>query len=289
MGKLQRNYRLTVDSFSGPIVIEPPLSLEFDVVRSTLKSAGHASFRVMNLSETRQNQLRKDINLTAVYKGIELRAGYGDTIPLIFKGNVSQGWSAREGNNKMVTTLQTYDGAFGIINSESSSNVPEGGNLRQGLVTLLGDMEQVRIGEVGAFLDGDDQPVTFPRGLALNGNTADLLDQLSGGNFFIDLETGHCLADHECLQGSYEVISSDTGLLGTPILEQNRLTFDIIFEPRLLLAQRVILKSFTARKFNGEYKVFSLRHRGTISDTVAGKAVTTVTLWQPGRSLVVVN
>ncbi len=293
MGKLQRNYELTVETFAGPLVIRPPFSLEFDIVRSTLKSAGHASFRIHGLGRDDRNRIRKDINITGVYRGVQLRAGYGDSIPLIFKGNIANAWSNRE-KPGMVTSIQTYDGAFGIINSESSHAVASdsdgtGPLLKDTLIDLMGDLEQVRVGKCGDFLDDQGNAARFSRGISMSGNTSELLDTYSNGNFFIDLETAHCLADHECLQGPFDVINSESGLLGTPILEQNRLTFDILFEPRLLLAQKISLESFTAEKFNGDYKVFSLKHRGIISEKVCGAAITTVTLWQPEQPLVVVN
>jgi hypothetical protein len=97
------------------------------------------------------------------------------------------------------------------------------------------------------------------------------------------------LRDNEVVLGSIAEISSASGLLGTPVLQETFLTFDILFEPRLFVGQKVRLNSITAANFNGEYKVVSVKHSGTISEAIGDDARTSVALWAPPGRLTLVN
>jgi hypothetical protein len=69
--------------------------------------------------------------------------------------------------------------------------------------------------------------------------------------------------------------------LGKPYQEAGILHFSMLFEPRLKIAQAINLVSMTEPQLNGQYKVVSIKHQGTISDAVCGDAITTVGLFNP--------
>ena len=121
-----------------------------------------------------------------------------------------------------------------------------------------------------------------PRGISTNGSTINVLKEIAGGpgtsGFFIDNMTAHCLGENECLIGQIQVIDASVGLLNTPVIEQSIITFDMMFEPRLVCGQFIALSSITEPVLSGAYKVISIKHRGMISPTVCGDAVTTVGL-----------
>lgn len=278
MAKFQRNYKLYVDTSDGDqILIQPPFSIEFDVNRNVLASTNTSSVKIYNLSQETRNSIYKDqIDLTT-YRSMKLDAGYGDSLSTIFKGNIKQCYSVREGVNFM-TTIEGLDGGFAFLNGNTEVNVPKGTPLNGVLETIIQSLPKVNRGAVGNFTSSSKRSNTF------SGNTAELLSELSGGGFFIDLEKCYILGDDECITGSIVVITSDSGLLGTPRREQTAITFDMIFEPRLLIGQLVVLNSSTDQNFNGPRKVISVHHRGMISDSVCGSATTSVGLWY-GTSL----
>jgi len=282
--KFGRNYQLTIDAIDNEqITIELPFSLEFDVTRNILSSANTSSIKIYNLADDTRRKIYKDKFSFDVYRGIQLKAGYGENIPTIFKGNVKQCWSARQGVN-YITTAEAFDGGFAYVNGQSQLNIPEGTPKNAILDEIIKSMPNVQKGVIGGEFN---QKTT--RANTITGNSADALAQVSGGAFFTDLERVYCLADNEAIQGSIDVITSDSGLLGTPIREETTLTFDILFEPRLMIGQLVELQSQTERNFNGLYKVISIQHRGMISPTTAGTAVTSVGLWFGPERLKKVN
>ena len=71
------------------------------------------------------------------------------------------------------------------------------------------------------------------------------------------------------------LINSQTGLLGTPVREQTLIHFDMLLEPSLNVGSSVELISSTADNFNGLYKITAVKHRGMISGTLSGSAITT--------------
>lgn len=282
MDKFGRNYSLSVETQNGEtLIILPPFTIEIDITRNTLTSANVCSIRIYNLAEKNRNQIRFNIMDTGDFRAIELRAGYGTTLPIIFSGNITQAWSVREGVN-MITAIECFDGGYAFANAQTNVVFPGGTSMQTVLEDLAAALPEVSVGAVGSF------PGTLSRGMAVSANTADLLRDLSGGAFFIDNGKAHILGDSECLVGEMLLINSQSGLLGTPVREQTILNFDIIFEPRLTVGQRIQLESSTDTNFNGFYKIISLKHRGMISDAVCGDLVTSVGMFYGTSALTTV-
>lgn len=281
--KFNRNYILSAQTQNDEIlVIQPPFTVEFDITRNTLTSANVCSIRIYNLSLNNRNALRKDVMDYNNFKSVQLQAGYGTNMPVIFSGNITQCWSVREGVN-FITAIECFDGGFAFDNAQTNIVIPEGTSQETMFQTLIGQLPNVSLGAIGNF------PGSLSRGAALSGSTTDLLRDLSGGAFFIDKGRAHILGNSECLEGEMLLINSQSGLLGTPVLERTTLNFDMIFEPRLTVCQLIQLQTDTAANFNGFYKIISLKHRGMISPAVCGDAITTVGLWYGTSSLTTVS
>ena len=59
--KFGRNYRLTIEVEDGEaVVIEPPITVQFNVVRNTMASLNHMQLSIYNLSEETQSKIFKD-------------------------------------------------------------------------------------------------------------------------------------------------------------------------------------------------------------------------------------
>jgi hypothetical protein len=272
--KYNRNYKLNLEQKDGTILqISPPFTLEFDVTRNILSSANIAQFRVYNLSQTHRNQIRKNEYDYGTFRAVSLSAGYGTkNLPTIFDGMVSRAFSDRPGTN-FVTTVECYDGGFAQVNGIINEAYPSGSDQKNVLGDMMSRLPKVKMGKVG-----NSFKKTLEVGNSYSGNTVDVLNQLSQSGFFIDNGKAYCLGDNECIQGELTLIDSSTGLLGTPVLQDTFLNFDILFEPRLLIGQLVLLQSSTANQYNGAYKVVSVKHRGVISEAVSGECRTTVGL-----------
>lgn len=287
MVKFGRNYSLKVQAQNGEIItVAPPFTIEFDITRNTLTSANICSIRVYNLSQKNRNQIRKDVTDFSDLRAIQLAAGYGTNLPVIFSGNITQAWSVREGNN-FITQIESFDGGFAFATGQTNMTFPADTPQQTIVETLADSLPGVTRGVIDTF------PGSITRGNSYSGNTTQILTELTGGGFFIDNSKVNCLGNNSCLEGQIQVINSESGLLGTPVREQTILNFDILFEPRLTVGQLLQLDSLegTARgaNFNGFYKVISVKHRGMISAAVCGDAITSVGLFYGTGQLTVVQ
>src|SRR5665213_298098 len=298
MDKLGRNYYLEIEVPGSQSLILPhqlpggaspaTFTIEFDITRNTLTSANVCQIRIFNLSKNNRNKIRKDDMDQSDLRTVLLRAGYGNSLSTIFSGTISRASSVREGVN-FITTIESFDGGFAFVNDHTSLTFLKGASQETMLKTLGSSLTNVSLGAVGKF------PGSLSRGAAVSGNTTQLLAEMSGGAFFIDNGKVHILGNDEVIEGPIPTINAAAGLLGTPVIENLQVTFDMIFEPRLLVGQKILLESSTADQgrqgvqgFNGTYKVISVKHRGMISPAVCGDAITTVGLSQWVGALTIV-
>ena len=270
--KFDRNYQLLIQTSTGTTIeVTRPFTIEFDIQRDTLSSVNVASFRIFNLSEKNRNLIRKDAWNFQDIREVTFKAGYGNNLPTLAVGNISQAWSVREGNN-FVTTIETFDGGWAFSESQSNAQFPANTPKQAIVQSLARNMNSfgVKTGAIGII------PGTLSRGNSYSGNTADLLSEVSGGSFFVDNGKANVLADNEVIASVPLLISTESGLIGTPIRENTYLKFDVLFEPQVQVGYLILLVSQTAVNFNGTHKVYSISHKGIVSEVVSGKAITSI-------------
>lgn len=271
MDKFGRNYFLRVGTFDKDFIeIRPPFTLQFDITRNTLTSANVCQVRIFNLSKVIRDKIRFNISDFGEYVPIRLYAGYGDNMPVIFTGNISQAWSVRERTN-MVTQIECYDGGYAFSNGGKTYMEFNSGTTKKSVIEdLASALPHIKLGAVS-----NDFGEVLLRKNSYQANISNLAE-LTGGAVFVDHETANALFSNEYIDtGSTLVINSNSGLLGTPILEQTIVRFDMIFEPQLNVGTRIKLESSTEENFNGFYKVTAVKHRGIISNAVGGELTTT--------------
>lgn len=274
--KFGRNFILTVQTNSGeaaPTFLSAtlPFTMEFDIVRNTLASVNTSTIRIYNLSEKNRNLIRKDVQAYWDIRTIELKAGYGKNLPIVFTGNIMQAWSVREGVDN-ITQIESFDGGDAFNNGDVSLSFP-GGTPQQSIIdTLSSSLPGLSKGSIGNYAG------TTTKGNSYVGNPAEILSQVTGGGFFVDNGKVNCLNDNETVPSSVKIINSQSGLLGTPVREQTRVIINMIFEPQIVAGQQIFLDSSTGKNFTGLYKVVGLKHSGTISPVVCGEAITQLTL-----------
>ena len=288
MLKFGRNYLLTIESpdFTELVKVEPPLTIEFDSTRSIYGSANYFTVRVRNMSPRKRDLIRKDENaFLQATTHLNLMAGYGTQLSQVIYGNIVHAWTVREGTD-YITEIDGYDGGFAFADSVTQGAFVAGTTpqaMIEQMVSSLSDApgSNITVGSIGQY-----STTATPRGTSLGGNTGDILREVTGGGFFVDNGVAHCLHDNECIEGEALEISSRTGLLGTPTYDKTVVHLDMIFDPRIKMAQLVLLQSETQPRFNGLYKGVEIHNRGTISESISGTAITSLGLVNGTFSLV---
>lgn len=266
MNKFGRNFRLTIDmnDGSGAIILQPPFTIEFSIVRNIAPAANTLSLRIYNLSLITRNRIRQDrFNIQPTHK-VKLDAGY-DNIFTIFSGIIMQADSSREGVD-IVTTIIGMDGGYDILNTQSSWSFPKGISLENLIKTLCGDFKGIQVGAIGNL---NPDTGIFNRPVNVDNNTYNALKTYFQSPF-IDKGKIFFLGSNEVLIGQIPVIDSATGLLATPRREGSYLTIRTMFEPRVTVGQILQLQSTVEPIYNGEYKVVGVNHQGIISAAVGG-------------------
>lgn len=260
------------------VEITRPFTLEFEISRQNTSSAQTGTFRIYGLGEQIRNAIQKDIFQFTQLRAVQLRAGYDSTngkfMALVFNGTVKTAYSFRK-ENIWITEIEAYDGGFPMTNGNNVAITQAPGFTAAQTITQLAKLMPGLTGQpiVGSF------PTKNKRGEVLFGNIWDLIQQKSNGAALIDNGQVKVLNYNEVITGEIPVISSETGLLGSPKRTTSTLEFDMIFEPRLTLGQIVEVQSSSNRQYNRPWKVIGFEHRGTISDAVAGELITSVRLW----------
>lgn len=301
--KFQRFFVMEVDGQTDFHTFGSPLTCKFNVEQTIYSSASVGKFTFYNLGVQTRRDLYFNIYDNAPYLGATFKAGYGSQfaatkkVPTIFRGNITGAWTKREGPN-WVTQVDAFDGGFGIFNSQVSLTKPpiNGAAVKFKDVALaaLATMKRTKVGFVS------DLDISFPRGETLVGNTWDeVRARLSPdqGQLFIDGEVANILGTHEYFDtGTIPLIAApskaatgetySSGLLNTPRKQGALVMLDMLFEPSLRIGQAVDLKCLE-QWMNGRYKIVGVNHYGTISETMGGDAITSLSLFAgyPGKKL----
>lgn len=273
-GKLQRNYAISIQDFGSETVktIRPPFTVKFSIQRSFFGSANAATIQIYNLNADTRSFIRKDITDPAFIKGIVFLGGYGDQLATLLRGNINVAWSERQ-ETDYITTIQAFDGGAAFLNSNFVNQYFKGTSQFGLLLNMAQSLQQYGV-EVGAISSTFNTPTK--RGNAYSGNVLAIMNELSGGGMFVDNGKVNVLRDNEFIKGDILLINSRTGLIGTPRRENNNVTFNMLFEPRLYIAQKIRIEIGNT-EFDGDYIVRGISHNGTISETQGETAISSVT------------
>lgn len=254
------------------ITIEYPIGLEFSVSRGIdVGLYGNAELTLYNLSETNRNYIYHDTIDLGTWQRIQLFVGYGDRLSLIFDGKAQSAYSYRRGT-EIVTKISAIETMF--LNPLVRLTLPADSTNKTAIKSVFADY--VSYEKQGVVSVTEE---TYSRGLTLADTTWIVLRKLTNDKVFIDKGTINAIQDDEAFNGWVNVISSDTGLLETPMVFGRMLQCKTILEPQIILGQLIQLQSSIAKKWNGQYKVQALSHSGVISQSHGGQCVTSLRLY----------
>lgn len=272
--KQQRIYRLTVqnvDEYGFPIdkkaiIIENPISIKFSVNRTLFAEVNTLDAEIYNLKPDTYNQLFFDY-FNCEYRTVVLEGGYETTgLSTIFVGDMWTCYTHREGAN-VITKMHCI---VGLKTLAAQTDVTLNGVSRDKVLAQVSKDMNLDL----EIYSGADTKFTRP--VTLRGNSMAIAQQYSGDSAFIDNRKLIILDDNDCIKGYVPLINDESGLLGVPQHENALLSVDIIFEPRIIVGQIIEINSRIHPMFNGQYKVYGIKHEGVISGAESGRATTTL-------------
>ena len=262
------------------------LTINLDINRNTFAASNECHLQIYNLSKSHRQQMYHDRYRPDQQIYLEIMAGYGQDLSLIFRGKVLQSYSYMQGND-MVTDIQALDMGFmsyikdGRHVNYTSMTLEAGTSKNEAIKRIVEDMEEGnQLGALGKIGD-----VTYQTPVSFLGNSFFVLDTVTGGHVFVDLGKINVLSDKEVISvGKIPLITAKSGLLGTPMRREGQLEVDILFEPSYIVGQAVELESITGvEEYQGVFKVIGIHHSGTISGATCGTLKTRLNLWYGNR------
>lgn len=186
------------------------LHIKFDLEKTDVSSNNTGTISIWNLNDEHVSVLEQKDCMIALY------AGYGDTKPLIFSGNVTNPETAMESTDRK-TDLDVVDGRVAIRDTYLSLSYV-GETLLQ---TIYGDCIN-QMGITCIYSQGAAvllAATKLPLGYAFIGTAADCLTQLCNAyGLKWSIQNGVCqvlLATEPISQQAY-LLSEETGLIGVP-------------------------------------------------------------------------
>ena len=269
--KFGRRYRITIELDDGQsLIIEPPLTIKFNIQRSSMATTNMMVLEIFNLSELNRSDIFQDRFNFINQKKIIVEAGYA-SLSTVFIGSIFQASSARVGTD-IVTNIVARDGFGDTRNTFTSATFPAGFSFQDLFKQLIGDFPNLVEGKIGN-IEG-----TFKRPVTVNGNTFEIINTYSEGRTFVDLDEINVIKGEEVIEGNIPAFNTETGLLETPRREGSYMTVTTLFEPAIIMSQLIEFNSAILPEFNGQYKVIGVHHQGTISEAVSETCKSTFNL-----------
>lgn len=285
--KFLRFYEIRIKTPAGKqYVIGNPFSAQFDIDRSVMSTVNNAKVTLYNLAPDTRNGIYKDRYSVTQYWQMFILAGYGgNELYEIFRGNIYEAFSYKKGPD-WITEITGYDGAYAIQNGFTAETMTKETSYRDMVTRVIHTMPEVLPGVLGSAVS-DEMPA---RGQVIVGGSYDAIQELTGGTAFIDGETINVMSPDDVIGGAPFVLHGGEGgsMLETPRRREQFLEVKCLFSPEVRVGHICEIRSAESR-YNGQYKVYGIKHTATISGATCGEATTMISLYKGAAAFVEVN
>lgn len=263
--------------YSEEIEIDYPLTCNFSIKRDTYSQVNTGHFQILGLKETTRTKLYKDRDNVTKFVRVQFNAGYGDNLSLCFSGTVKECYSTKDsGATEFRTDIEAWDGGFGIYWGHTDRTLGRYVKSTDILNILTSDFKSLQIGGISDKIKVNETL----RDKHFIGKTWDCLRDFVNGNMFIDNEKIYfMMTDTDVRQGELMELDVDSGLLSSPKRRDTVIEVELLFEPRVVVGQQIVLTSQSVPYLNGTYKILGIEHNGTISGAVGGRLTTKLSLF----------
>lgn len=237
---------LLVSNSAGSAVDLSPLRIKFAVKRSDTMTPNVADIRVYNV----------DLNLAQFIKNeftkVVLQAGYTGNYGGIFKGNIKQVILGRESATDTFIDIIAGDGDqaynFAVVNTTLSKGSSQSDQLNAAVDSMKPN--GVTMGYTGTM-----PTQQLPRGKVMYGNARKYIRNIADSSDFgwsIQDEQVNFIKQSTYLPGDVVVLTSKTGLIGTPQQTNEGVNCKCLLNPFIKIAGRIQIdnRSVEALKIN---------------------------------------
>jgi hypothetical protein len=251
-----RAYRLQVDT-----LLVSDLQVTFEVKRSlSAKTANSAEVKLVNLAESTRKRLQ---GMHDVFVSIE--AGYSDGMSVIFRGELHEAFSTREGT-EWSTQVTSNDGSTARKKKRIQHSFPANTRVSDIIVACAKALE-VGLGNTEKAASSAAwfgvTPATVQTGYVASGDALSQLDRVCrscGLEWSIQDNQLQLLPRGQPIAEQGIVLTPSSGLIGSPELGKGRMVrCRTLMIPNLLPGRRVELRT---KHVQGVYRVETTHHKG---------------------------
>lgn len=201
------------------------LKIVFEINKTIQPTPNTALIKIYNLNPNHENTIHNE------YDEVILNAGYKDNVKVIFRGNIKHVFKYRD-KVDYVTEIEAADGDRDFRNSIINRTLSAGTTRNNVLQAAVSSFQDTRMGFSNI---GDERHI---RGVVLSGSTRRVLDNLArdtGANWSIQDGLLTVVKTDSTLPNTAIVISSDTGLLEAPEVNDKGVGVKCLMNPDLLI------------------------------------------------------
>lgn len=217
--------------------------IKFSVKRSDTMTPNVADIRVYNLDLETAGRIKKE------FTRVTLQAGYPGNSGVIFSGNIKQVILGRESATDTFIDIIAGDGDraynFAIVNS----SIAAGSTQSDQVSTCLAAMAKLGV-EAGHL--GDMPTFQLPRGVSLYGNARSYLRdvaQTTQSSWSIQNEKVTFVAKKSYLPGERVVLTSKTGMIGTPQQTNEGVNVKSLLNPNIQIGGRIQIDNASIQQY----------------------------------------
>lgn len=219
------------------------LRIKFVVKRSDTMTPNVADIRVYNLEEETARQIKKE------FTTVTLQAGYEGNYGVIFRGNIKQVILGRESATDTFIDIVAGDGDraynFAIINSTIAAGARQSDQVNAAVTAMT--PKGVTAGHLGDFPTSQ-----LPRGKVMYGNARNYLRdvaQTTNKSWSIQDEKVTFVSNKSYLPGERVVLTSKTGMIGTPQQTNEGVNVKCLLNPNIKIASRIEIDNKSVQRY----------------------------------------
>lgn len=218
-----RRCQVVTGTGGNGILVEDPLKITAEITKTLERTPNTALIKLYNLSPDTEAKVKGEFDEVIVI------GGYGTNMLQVFRGNIRHTAGGRDGNDR-IFEIDAADGDRDFREAFVTTTI--GPNSSQGelLSTALASMVDTVKGYIGV----PDRK--FIRGRTFVGLARDLLDDIAGyhdANWSIQDGQLQIVPAQSTLPTEAFVINADTGMLGSPELDDKGIRVSTLFNPHI--------------------------------------------------------
>ena len=230
-----RQLKLLIGTDSGEWLDASDLRVKFETVQALSSAPGKAVIRIYNLADATSKKIQSE------GAPVQLMAGYGGNVGLVFRGQAMQIRRGRESATDKYLELVCQDGDTAIQYATINRTLAAGWTQADALGTAHESLKAhgVDPGYTGKLFD-----VKYPRAKAIFGAARDHLDRWAvsvGMDWQIKDGQLNAVPVTETIPGAAFELTPSTGLVGTPAQTVDGITLRALLNPSLRAGQQVHL------------------------------------------------